>query len=85
MGVLTFPVGSAVLGVVRSPGTVRQCLRDADGEKQLPWVLSSLFAFCSQWIPRALGNILALGDFHPAVISAQPESGLPEEVSFHSQ
>lgn len=59
--------------------------KSRDGEKQLPWVVFSLFASYSHWIAKPLGTILALWDFHPALISAQPDSGLPEKVSFHSQ
>lgn len=93
MGILKFPVGSAVLGVVKSTGTVKPCLR-GEREKQGKAKMEKfrfyegfffLFAFCFQWIPRPLGTILALGHFHPALISAQADSGLPEEVSFHSQ
>lgn len=88
MGALNFPVGSVMLGVVKSTGTVKHFLR-GEREKQrwgklLPWVFFP-FAFCSQWIPSPLGTILALGDFCPALISAQPDSGLPEKVSFLSR
>lgn len=78
-------MGAGVKGVVRSTGRVRHCLevkgKSRDGEKQLPWVFAVFF----QWIPRPLGTILALGDFHPVLIPAQADSGLPEEVFFHSQ